>query len=237
MTTLSLNSMANAKAALTDQAVQAEAWIFDLDNTLYPPECDLFGQIDQRMGLYIQDRLGLDPVTARVIQKRYFFDHGTTLAGLMARHRIDPHEFMHFVHDIDVAAVAPDARLDRALSDLPGRKLVFTNGSAAHAERVLARLGVARHFEGVFDIAAGDFVPKPEDAPYDRLIARFGINPARTVMIEDMARNLVPAAARGMTTVWLTSCTRYGDLNVDRSAIDHEIDDLVAWLEAMTQRA
>lgn len=207
------------------------AWIFDLDNTLYPPACDLFAQIDARMGAFIERSLALDPVTARVVQKRYFLDHGTTLSGLMTRHNIDPHDFLRYVHDIDISRVRPNPRLDRALAGLSGAKYVFTNGSAAHAERVLARLGISRHFDGLFDIAAGDFVPKPQDSPYDRLIARFGVAPDRAVMIEDMARNLIPARARGMTTVWLTSCYKYGDVGADETAVDVKIDDLEAWLE------
>ena len=119
-----------------------DCWIFDLDNTLYPPSADLFGRIDVRMGQYIQRLLDCDPVEARRVQKSYFMDHGTTLAGLMAHHGTDPHDFLDYVHDIEMDSVVEDKRLIAAVADLPGRKLLFTNGDAAYASRVLAKLGL-----------------------------------------------------------------------------------------------
>ena len=136
-------------------------WIFDLDNTLYPAECNLFAQIDQRMSAFIQDLLGLDPVAARKVQKDLYYEHGTTLSGLMAKHDVKPDAFMDFVHDIDLAPVSHMPELAAAISRLEGRKFIFTNGSARHAERVAGKLGVLDAFDGIFDIAAGGYVPKP----------------------------------------------------------------------------
>ncbi|MBB4211034.1 putative hydrolase of the HAD superfamily [Rhodothalassium salexigens DSM 2132] len=217
---------------MTD-AGPVETWVFDLDNTLYPPECNLFDQIDQRMGDFIKNLLNVDYAEARRLQKQYFVDYGTTLRGLMDRHNVAPDDFLHHVHDIDVSPVPPNPRLGALLARLPGRKLVYTNGTEPHAERVLARLGVADQFDGVFDIAAGDFVPKPQPAPYAQFMDRFSVDPRRAVMVEDMARNLKPAAALGMTTVWLRTCYQWGGVHVDEAAVHHQVDDLMAWLEEL----
>lgn len=207
-----------------------DVWLFDLDNTLYPARCNLFAQVDRRIGLFIQERLGLEAAAARELQKRYFRDHGTTLRGLMLHHGIDPGVFLDFVHEIDVEPVPPSPALDAALSSLPGRKLVFTNGSVAHAARVMARLGIARHFEGVFDIVAAGYIPKPEPATYLKLIEAHGIDPARAAMIEDLPRNLRPAAALGMTTVLVLTGEEWAMTDAAGDHIHHVTDDLVGWL-------
>jgi putative hydrolase of the HAD superfamily len=209
-------------------------WVFDLDNTLYPAACRLFDQVDRRMGEYIAEELDLDYETARRLQKRYFYEDGTTLRGLMRHHGTDPTSFLDYVHEIDLTAVAVDPLLDAALGRLPGRKLVFTNGSSAHADRVLGKLGIARHFEAVVDIVASDYVPKPEPSAYDRLVERFAIEPARAVMVEDIAANLEPAHRLGMTTVWLRHAEDWAHKPADHAFVDHVIDDLPAWLAELT---
>lgn len=210
-----------------------ETWIFDLDNTLYPPRCRLFDQVDQRMGAFIADALDLDPATARTLQKKYYHQYGTTLRGLMLEHRIPPEAFLDFVHDIDLSAVLPSAALDKALAALPGRKLVFTNGSEPHARRVLERLGVTRHFAAIVDIVASDFIPKPEREPYDKLVKAHEVDPARAVMVEDIARNLEPAHALGMTTVWLRQEEEWAHPPAGAGYVHHIIDDLEVWLAAI----
>lgn len=208
-----------------------ESWIFDLDNTLYPASCDLFSQVDRRMGEFICRELALDAVAARALQKQYFREHGTTLRGLMTVHGIDPAVFLDYVHDIDLAPVAASRALDDALGRLEGRKLIFTNGSVAHAERILEKIGIARHFDDMVDIVASDYVPKPDPATYDRMVTRFGIEPARAAMVEDIARNLVPARALGMTTVWLRGGNDdWAHPEDDDDPADHIIDDLEVWL-------
>ena len=169
-----------------------ESWIFDLDNSLYPHSCNLFELIDVRMGDYIQRLLGVDPVEARRVQKGYFHAHGTTLAGLMATHGVDPHDFLDFVHDIDLARLAADPALVAALDRLPGRKFVFTNASEDYARRVLDRLGLANAFDGMHDIHAMAYVPKPDPSGYAAICERHGIDPARALFADDMARNLAP---------------------------------------------
>ena len=216
---------------------RAEAWVFDLDNTLYPASCNLFAEIDKRMRRFIAEALDLELEEARALQKRYFVDYGTTLRGLMNRHGMDPRPFLDYVHAIDVDVVPPSPALDSALGRLAGRKLIFTNASLGHARRVMGRLGVERHFEAVFDIEAAGYLPKPDPAVYRMLVERHGLDPGKTVMIEDIARNLAPAAALGMTTVWVRTGSPWGADGKDRGHVHHMADDLVAWLEAVVAAA
>jgi len=166
-----------------------DAWIFDLDNTLYPASADLFGLIDARMGLYVQRLLGVDAEEAYAIQKQLFREHGTTLSGLMRNHEIDPHEFLAFVHDIEMDALAEDRRLVEAVAKLPGRKLIFTNGDALYAGRVLERLGLSKSFEAIHDIHACAYQPKPHLASYETLVQAFGLDPAPSLFVEGVVRN------------------------------------------------
>lgn len=213
-----------------------ETWVFDLDNTLYPASSSLFPQIDVRMRQFIAARLGLALDEAFALQKRYYREYGTTLRGLMTVHGMEPADFLAYVHDIDHTVLDVTPRLDAALARLAGRKLIFTNGSHRHAEKVLARLGIERHFDGIFDIVAADFIPKPRPECYGGMIRRFGFDPRAAAMVEDIHRNLAPAAALGMTTVWVRQ-DNHPDFHVviqendDLGHVDHIVEDLPHWLE------
>jgi putative hydrolase of the HAD superfamily len=207
-----------------------ESWIFDLDNSLYPASTNLFELIDLRMGEYIQQLLGCDAAQARRVQKRHFLEHGTTLAGLMRDHGVDPHEFLAFVHDIDLARIAADPALVAALDCLPGRKFVFTNGDEAYARRVLDRLGLANAFDGMHDIHAMAYLPKPHPDAYAALCERHRIDPGRALFADDMARNLVPAKALGMTTLWVNNGSEAGSHDADPAMIDFVVPDIAGWL-------
>ncbi len=211
----------------------AETWIFDLDNTLYPASCNLFAQVDKHIGEFIARLLKVDADEAYRIQKQYFRDYGTSLRGLMLHHRVDPQLFLEFVHAIDVSPVPPSPVLEQALGLLPGRKIVFTNGSAKHAENVMARLGVSHRFDAIFDIVAADYFPKPEPFVYDVLVRRHWIDPKRAVMVEDLAKNLLPAHQMGMTTVLVRTEAEWALDGIDGSHIHHVTDDLVAWLDGI----
>ncbi len=219
---------------MTTDLSHIDVWIFDLDNTLYPASSNLFAQVDRRIGAFIADRFGIGFDEARAMQKRYFREHGTTLRGLMSEHDVDPAAFLDYVHAIDLTPIDPSPELDRALAALPGRKIVYTNGSADHAARVTDRLGISARFEAVFDIVAADYAPKPDPRPYATLVERYGVDPRRACMVEDIARNLAPAHAMGMTTVWVMSEADWA--RPDQGGvgaglhIDHAVDDLVAWL-------
>ena len=209
-------------------------WIFDLDNCLYPASTNLFELIDIRMGEFIQQLLGCDSAEARRVQKGYFRDHGTTLAGLMASHGVEPRTFLDFVHDIDLARLAADPQVVEALDRLPGRKFVFTNGDESYARRVLDRLGLANAFDGLHDIHAMDYVPKPDPRAYQALCDRHGIDPHRALFAEDMARNLKPAKALGMTTVWVDNGSEQASHQGEHDHIDVRTRDIGAWLNEIT---
>ena len=228
--------MAEANASPADRAENAvmvgvEHWVFDLDNTLYSAQCRLFHQIDRRMGEYIAGLLGLAYEDARRLQKEYFHTYGTTLRGLMNHHQVDPSAYLEFVHDIDLTVIAPDLALDTALARLPGIKVIFTNADRTHAEQVIGRLGVARHFGAIFDIHDAGYVPKPEPQTYDRFVARHGITPEQSVLFEDTAANLRPAAALGMTTVLVTPGEEGVANDENGDHIHHVTDNLAGWLE------
>jgi len=218
---------------MTEALRNTACWIFDLDNTLYPAACNLFLQVDQRIQQFVMDLLKLEPDQARLVQKDYFHQYGTTLNGLIHHHGVEPGVYLDFVHDIDVTPVPPSPGLDSVLARLPGRKLVYTNGSVPHADRVMERLGVSHHFDGIFDIVAADYVPKPDPGAYDEFVRRFGVAPEDSVMVEDIARNLAPAHALGITTVWLRSDHHWSGGSADDPHIDHVIDDLVDWLDTV----
>lgn len=211
------------------QLAHVDAWIFDLDNTLYPASADLFGLIDKRMTAFVARTLGLDQATAYATQKRFFLEHGTTLSGLMTVHKVDPHEFLADVHAIALDAIAEDRRLARLIAALPGRKLVFTNGDEQYARRVLGKLGLSGTFETVHDIHACAYVPKPDPAAYASFCRATGVDPRQACFVEDMARNLAPAKAIGMATVWIDNGSEQGR-SADRSFIDFTIADLGDWL-------
>ncbi|BEV00280.1 pyrimidine 5'-nucleotidase [Novosphingobium olei] len=212
---------------------RVNCWIFDLDNTLYPPALNMFDRIDVRMGKFIADLLGCDATEARRVQKLYFHDHGTTLSGLMHYHGVNPHEWLEYVHDIDLDLLEQAPRLEAQLMALPGRRVIFTNGDAPYAGRVLDVLGIAHCFDGMWDIHAMEYRPKPEPSAYSGIVDALGIDPERAVFVEDSARNLAPAKALGMQTVWLDAATEWGGQAKDDAAIDLVIDDLVQWLDAV----
>lgn len=211
-----------------------DTWLFDLDNTLYPPSAGLFAHIDVKMRAFIQRLLGVDPVEARRVQKQFFHDHGTTLRGLMNEHGVEPAAFLDYVHDIDMSAVAPDTRLVEAMARLPGRKLVFTNADTAYAERVLERLGLGGAFEAIHCIHGMDYWPKPDRRAYEALTQRYRVDSARALFVEDMARNLKPAKALGMTTVWVDNGSESGGHGARANYIDLRIADTSAWLDSLT---
>ena len=223
--------MTQAAPPIRAELAHIDTWIFDLDNTLYPANSRLFDQIDERIGQFISQRFEIDSQKARKIQKSYFREYGTTLRGLMVNHDMAPEQFLEYVHDIDFSPLVPSDGLEAALSALPGRKIIFTNADASYTQKVLACLGVSHHFEHVYDIAAANYVPKPFPAAYESLIQHHDIEPARTIFFEDIARNLVPAAALGMTTVWVRGDNNWVLPGNEDAKPDYETTDLVAWLE------
>lgn len=192
-----------------------DTWVFDLDNTLYDAMPHAFPQMGQRMTAFVADLLGIPADEADILRRSYFHTYGTTLRGLMSEHGIAPEAFLSYAHDFDLAPIAPCTLTRATLHALPGRKLVFTNSPRHFADRMLSHLGLESAFDAVFAVEDAGYLPKPAEAVYDLFLERHGIAPARACMVEDMQVNLVPAHARGMTTVWL-----HGD-GEDGTTADH----------------
>ncbi|MDB2324782.1 pyrimidine 5'-nucleotidase [Alphaproteobacteria bacterium] len=205
-------------------------WIFDLDNTIYPARSNLFVRVAVRITEFVATHFKVPHDEARIIQKDLFQRYGTTMRGLMVEQGLAPEDYLHFVHDIDVSDLPHEVELDTMLSRLPGRKHIFTNGTVPHAENILNAYGIRHHFDHIFDIIGADYVPKPEAHAFDKFIQTTGIDPSGAVMIEDMARNLEPAAALGMRTVWLTSDYEWAAKGANEDYVHFVGDDLKSFL-------
>jgi putative hydrolase of the HAD superfamily len=218
-----------------------DTWVFDLDNTLYPYHLNLWQQVDQRIRDYIARFLAVTHEEAFRMQKDYYKRYGTTMRGLMTEHGMQPDDFLDFVHQIDHSPLEPNAALGAAIEELPGRKLILTNGTRRHADAVLARLGLDRHFEDVFDIVAAELEPKPSPQTYDRFLEAHGVDAGKAAMFEDLARNLAVPHALGMTTVLVVpEGTRevfreeWEMQGRDAPHVDHVTDDLAGFLQRLT---
>jgi putative hydrolase of the HAD superfamily len=221
---------------------RVDTWVFDLDNTLYPHHLNLWQQVDERIRDYIADFLKVTREEAFRVQKDYYKRYGTSMRGLMSEHGMKPDDFLDFVHQIDHSPLTPNAALGAAIERLPGRKLILTNGTRRHADAVLARLELDRHFEDVFDIIAAELEPKPSPQTYDRFLAAHGVDAGKAAMFEDLARNLAVPHALGMTTVLVVpehtrEVFREGWELEGRDAphVDHVTDDLAGFLQRITR--
>ena len=203
-----------------------ESWVFDLDNTLYPPAVRLFDQIEARMTAYVMRTLGVDAATAGALRARYWREHGTTLAGLMREHGVDPEPYLAEVHDIDLTGVRPTPGLAATIRRLPGRKVVFTNGSREHARRVTRACGLAGCFDALYGFEDAGYVPKPEAAAFAAVFELDGLRPARAAMFEDDHRNLAVPHGLGLRTVLVGP--RAGE--AEHPHVHHRTDDLAGFL-------
>ena len=211
-------------------------WVFDLDNTLYRADSRVFAQIEERMTAFVQEYLGLDRDEARRVQKSYYREHGTTLAGLMRVHGVDPEKYLAFVHNIDLSVLESDARLAEATASLPGRRFIFTNGCRHHSRRVLERLSLFHLFEDHWDIRTIAFRPKPDPQSYRTVLESVNAAPSQTAYFDDIPRNLVPAHALGCTTVLVRNDSEWsqhgpGEPVAGPNDIDYQTADLCSFLE------
>jgi putative hydrolase of the HAD superfamily len=220
-----------------------DTWVFDLDNTLYPHHLNLWQQVDDRIRNYVAEFLGVTYEDAFRKQKDFYRRYGTTMRGMMTEHSMKPDDFLAYVHQIDHSPITPNPALGAALDKLPGRKLILTNGTRAHADAVMKRLAIGHHFEDVFDIVAGELEPKPLPATYDRFLALHGVDAGKAAMFEDLARNLEVPHRLGMTTVLVVpegtrEVFREGWEMEGREAahVDHVTDDLTDFLAAIARR-
>lgn len=228
---------------LRDHFSGVRDWVFDLDNTLYPAGCNLFAEIDRRMTEFVEDLLGCDRAEARKVQKDLYVEYGTTLAGLMRRHDVDPRAFMDYVHAIDLGRLEVHPGLRQSLLDLPGRKFVHTNGSVRHADNVLGALGLRDVIDDVFDVEMGGWIPKPHADNYEACANHFGLEPTCAAMFEDMVVNLEVPHRKGMRCVLVTTDApwiedepaekRPGAGHEQAEHVHHVTDDLPAFLRCL----
>ncbi|MBD3663728.1 pyrimidine 5'-nucleotidase [Sulfitobacter sp. TSTF-M16] len=211
-----------------EQFSHVDTWVFDLDNTLYPPSARLFDLIEVRMTNWVMSALGVDQAEADRLRKHYWETHGTTLAGLMREHDLDPGPYLTDVHDISMDSLTPDPALAARIRALPGRRIVYTNGCAPYAERVLAARGLSGLFDAVYGVEHADYHPKPDRAAFDRVFEIDGLTPASAAMFEDDARNLAAPFEMGMRTVHVA------DARLDAAHIHHHTDDLCGFLARLT---
>jgi len=205
-------------------------WIFDLDNTLYSGNTRVFEQVDKKMTEYISKKLKVDKEEARKIQKNYFHKYNTTLNGMIKNHKINAHEFLEFVHDINIEFLQKDPELAKEIKRLDGIKIIFTNGSRKHALNVTKRLGVDQLFDDIFDIVDCNFIPKPLMEPYKKLVEKHKIDPKLCVLVEDIARNLKPAYEMGMKTVWIENNEPWASKFSDNNFVNYRTSNLPEFL-------
>ena len=236
--------MTDARSQQRRGFAHIDTWVFDLDNTLYPHHVNLWQQVDARISEYIGQFLDVDPIEARRIQKDYYKRFGTSMRGMMTEHGVSADDYLAYVHQIDHSPLEANPAMGSALERLPGRKLILTNGSTAHAGKVLERLGFGHHFEAVFDIIAAELEPKPSPQTYRRFLERHHVDAAKAAMFEDLARNLAVPHQLGMTTVLVVPDGTREVVREDwemegRGAahVDHVTDDLAGFLAGLTARS
>ena len=211
-------------------------WLFDLDNTLYSGATKVFDQVDKKMSMFISSKLKITKEEAKKIQKNYFIEYNTTLNGMIKNHKIDANEFLEFVHDIDLSFLKKDKQLDEEIAKIKGKKIIFTNGSKAHAINVTKRLGIERHFDDIFDIVSADFIPKPSPKTYKKIIEKYKIEPQYSIFIEDIARNLKPAYELGMKTVWIKNEEPWAAEFSDSNFINYKTNKLSKFLKEINEQ-
>ena len=210
-------------------------WLFDLDNTLYSGDTKVFDQVDKKMSKFISEKLKVSLEEAKKIQKNYFHEYNTTLNGMIKNHDIDANEFLEFVHDVDLEFLKKDEPLKKEIEKLKGKKIIFTNGSKAHASNVTSRIGIEQLFDGVFDIVDSDFYPKPSIEPYKKIIENYKIVPEYCIFFEDIARNLKPAYELGMKTVWIENNEPWAAKYSDEEFVNYKTGSLTKFLKEINE--
>ena len=215
--------------------IKIKYWIFDLDNTLYSGQTKVFEQVDKKMSAFIAEKLNINIQEAKKIQKEYFHKYNTTLSGMIKHHKIDANEFLEFVHDVNLDFLEKNKELEKEIARISGKKIIFTNGSKAHAENVTKKIGINKLFDGVFDIVDANFMPKPSMESYKKVIQKYKIEPQYCIFIEDIARNLKPAHELGMKTVWIKNDEPWAAKYSDEEFINYKTDSLAKFLKEINE--
>jgi len=216
---------------------QTDTWIFDLDNTLYSADSGIFQQVHDLMGKFVSSHLNINIEEAKKIQRKYYKQHGTTLRGMMDNHGVDPDHFLTEVHKLDYSIVGPNYKLNDELKKLSGRKIIYTNANMQHALSVLDRLELSNFFDEIYDIKMANYIPKPELTPYEQIITKYEINPEKSSMFDDIAKNLVPAKKVGFTSVWIDAGYENfsDDIKSSKKFLDYTTTDLHLFLEKVNK--
>ena len=210
-------------------------WLFDLDNTLYSGDTKVFDQVDKKMSKFISEKLKVNLEEAKKMQKNYFYEYNSTLNCMIKNHDIDANELLEFVHDVDLEVLKKDEPLKKEIEKLKGKKIIFTNGSKAHASNVTSRIGIEQLFDGVFDIVDSDFYPKPSLEPYKKIIENYKIVPEYCIFFEDIARNLKPAYELGMKTVWIENNEPWAAKYSDEEFVNYKTGSLTNFLKEINE--
>ena len=215
--------------------INIKYWIFDLDNTLYSGQTKVFDQVDKKMSSFISKKLEISIDEAKKLKKDYFRKYSTTLSGMIKHHNIDANEFLEFVHDVNLDFLGKNEKLEKEIANISGKKIIFTNGSKAHADNVTKKIGINKLFDGVFDIVEANFIPKPAIEAYKKLIQKYKIEPQYCIFIEDIARNLKPAHELGMKTVWIKNNEPWAAEFSEENFINYRTENLTEFLKEINE--
>lgn len=221
--------------SLRNDLKNINGWVFDLDDTLYPPTGEIYAQMAERICAYVMKTLNLDKEAATVIQKEYYHKYGATVWGLMVEHDVDPEDFTDYIHRLDLSSLHENPQLKRLLNALNGQRFVFTNGAYQHAERVLERLGLTDCFSGIFSIREADYIPKPALQTYLKMLKTFDLKAEESIMFDDSPANILGAKKAGMHTVWISSNVENNKYcSVDtKDFCDYETKDVMTFLSGL----
>ena len=211
-------------------------WFFDLDNTLYCANSGIFDQIHIKMGEFISSNLNVSLKKAKILQKKYFIENGTTLHGLMLNHNVEPGKFLDYVHDIDFSIVKPDNELNDLIKKIPEKKIIFTNANISYVEKILKNLNLENIFDDICDIERMNYLPKPNLKTYKKLISTYQVDANKAILFDDIPQNLLPAAKLGLKTVHVYNKKLDKELNGRSKKIDYMTNNLKDWLQKWIQK-
>ena len=214
-------------------------WIFDLDNTMYDINLGLFKKISNRITDFIMSKYSLDIDQAKKIQKEYYLKYGLTLRGLIVEKKLEPEEFLDYVHDVEHPELKKNDQLISKIRILEGKKIIFTNATSKHAKKILKILELEHDFDQIIDIKDLEYIPKPDKRSYKKLLECLNLNEEnsdKTIFFEDTVKNLIPAKELGITTVWMKNSMNEKDFMKNCNFIDYSFNNLNEFLDTIKMR-
>ena len=214
-------------------------WIFDLDNTIYDIDLGLFKKISNRITDFIMSKYSLDIDQAKKLQKEYYLKYGLTLRGLILEKKLEPEEFLDYVHDVEHPELKKNDQLISKIRILEGKKIIFTNATSKHAKKILKILELEHDFDQIIDIKDLEYIPKPDKRSYKKLLECLNLNKEnldKTIFFEDTVKNLIPAKELGITTVWMKNSINEKDFMKNCNFIDYSFNNLNEFLDTIKMR-